>query len=195
MRHDRFARPGMAVLVLCLSLPLPSCAHRTQQGGCGRSIDADVATARHRLTKGQLDEAQLYIEGVLACPGATESLALLGVAYEIYENLGRLGEAWSVARRAEDLSRSMSPEVAADAQGRLLRFRRTYALLDTTAAGVPRNVSYAGPTVDDATAAQVDAARTGEAAQVDSQRWGYWFFPGTYVVDGETRELRPLEAQ
>lgn len=185
------ARPRIVAVVLCVLVLAGGCAHVTGQGsGCGRSVEADVATARARLGKGQLDEALLYVEGVLACPGATEAPELLVVAYEVYEQLGRLGEAWSVARRAADLARGRGAEET-EATARLDRFRKAYALLIAGAAGAPKQVDYLGPSIDDATAAQLDAARGGEAAQIEAGLWGYWFFPGRYRVEGVDVELVP----
>lgn len=160
---------------------------------CSRSVVGDSETARARLDSGRVDEALLYVTGLADCPAALAFPSYLSVAMDVYEELGRLNEAWSVARlqmrlAADRGERDLEERVSA----RLARFKEHYALV--RASGVnrePPSIRYAGPVEDEATTQQLRAVAEGRGVWVDDTTFGYWLFPGRYEIDGEATVLKP----
>ena len=157
---------------------------------CGRSVAGDVATARARLDAGRTGDALLYVEGLAACPEAMGSARFLQVALDVYEEAGRLNEAFSAGIVAQELLAAEDPARARLAE-RLGSFPQRYALLTSPRDGRSGpELEFAGPIEDAATQGQVEAVRAGRGVTMPDGTRGYWLLPGSYRLAGQALTLR-----
>lgn len=187
---------GVAFVVGALLLPgCPRGGTTTSGSGspCARSIDGDLATARSRLDKGRVDDAVLYVDALVGCPGVLESPRFLQVALDVYEEVGRLNEAWSVGSVA--LVEIPDGEPARDRIiERLAAFESRYALLVSPRDGRGGlTIEHTGPVTDAATEHQLKAVRMGRGVLLDAGQRGFWLFPGGYRIEGEEMTLKAGE--
>lgn len=163
---------------------------------CERSVEADVETARGRLRDGHLERALLYVEALAPCPEAVASPAFLDLALDVYEETGRLNEAWNVARVKLDQVTTAQDEVGLQAVGdRMARFRSLYVLVEVAQDGRrPPVIRYAGPVQDEATGRQLKALEEERGVWISQGVVGFWLFPGRYDVDGQVHSLEPGQA-
>lgn len=194
------AREDATRALLVLALLLGACATTRGSPGdgppagpdpCARSVQADVETARGRLRDGRPDSALLYVEALADCPEAVAFAPYVDLALDVYEEVGRLNEAWNVARLRLDQSvGSGDPAAAAAVAARMERFRSRYVLLEVPQDGRrPPRLAYAGPVADAATRRQLAAVAEERGVWVADGVVGYWLLPGRYEVDGEPRML------
>jgi hypothetical protein len=162
------------------------------ESGCFRDVRGDLATIRARLEKGRPDEARVYVLGLEACPEALGSVIWHELAAETFEALGELNAAWSANTGALRLAEEQrdGPATGRIAEMRS-RFSSNYAqLLPLAGGGRPPEVRYAGPVVDDATRAQLGEIAAGRAVELAPGAWGFWIFPGSYLIDGRPWSLQ-----
>lgn len=160
---------------------------------CTRSVRGDAATAQGRLEKGRIGEALLYIEGLVGCEDAVSDARFLIVALDVYEESGRLNEAWSIGRLADE---RLSPDDPARARlaGRVASFEQTYALITSPRDGRGGlDVRFAGPVSDEATRVQTASARSGRGVLLEGGLRGFWLFPGRYRIEAADVQLAPGE--
>lgn len=158
---------------------------------CGRSVAGDTETARTRLERDRVDEAVLYVDGLIGCEDALAHAPFLDVAFAVYEELGRLNDAWNVA-----LIGTLRT-LPSQAEGRLWRqrsadFEGRYALILSPPdhrGGL--SIAYTGPALDEATAAQLAAVRAGDGVAMEGNLVGFWVYPATYRIEGQTLRLAP----
>ena len=203
MSHRNTGAPARHILlgaVLSLLLGVaPGCAKRqgptspasTSTAPCGRSVDGDIETARRRLEAARPTEAALYIEGLAACEEARQSTDYMLLAMDVFEELGRLNEAWSALRVALDLTAEADEDGAA-IHRRIEDFSSRYVFLSTPGdARRPPNVSYAGPMLDAAIQGQLSNIEEQRGTWRQDGRYGYWMYPGRYQIDGVELTVRP----
>ncbi len=186
MRCDRL----LLVILLCLAgCPKSGAATSGSIEPCTRSVAGDVATARARLDKGRVQDALLYVNALVACEEALTSPWFLELALDVYEEAGRLNEAWSVGAVA--LGRVPVDDPAhARLQEHVTAFEATYALIVSPRDGRDGpQIDHRGPVLDDATKAQLRAVRSGRGVMLDEGQRGYWVFPGSYVIEGREVSL------
>ena len=197
--------PGIGILVLAVTLV--ACV--TGKGGsggsggppaegvsaCERSVEADVETARGRLRDGRPDRALLYVQALAPCPEAVAFAPFLELALDVYEETGRLNEAWNIARLQHDRAVDAGDEAAArQVSERMQRFRTLYVLVEVAQDGRrPPLIRYAGPMQDDATSRQLAAMESERGVWMEGGVVGYWLYPGRYRVDGDERTLEAGE--
>ena len=150
-----------------------------------------METARGRLRDGRPDRALLYVEALVSCPEAVAYGPFIDLALDVFEETGRLNEAWNVARLRLDRATVVQDEAALRAVSeRMERFRGLYVLVQVDQDGRrPPKVRYAGPVRDEATGRQLQALDEERGVWVEQGVLGYWLYPGRYEVDGETRSL------
>ena len=175
----------------CPSVPAANSGNRNPvkgvPGPCDRSFAADAATARERLGRDRADDAVLYVDAVIVCPGALDSLPLLLAGFDVYEEVGRLNDAWRFGLRARELLPPGDANRIRLAE-QLDAFDDQYVLL-LAGQGELSDLGYAGPVPFAATARQVEEARTGQPVSLAGGRAGFWLFPGTYRLAGSAVRL------
>ncbi len=192
-------RPEVGLLLALVGLAIAGCATArggatsgppvADDAGCQRSVEADVETARGRLRDGRPERALLYVEALAACPEATAWPPFLELALDVYEETGRLNEAWSVARLRHEQAVSAEDEAAVRAVSeRMERFRSLYVVVLVAQDGRrPPRIRYAGPVQDAATRRLLEALDDERGVWVGPGLVGYWLYPGRYEVAGEVR--------
>ena len=113
----------------------------------------------------------------------------LELALDVYEETGRLNEAWSVARMRHEQAVSAEDEAAVRAVSeRMERFRSLYVVVLVAQDGRrPPRIRYAGPVQDAATRRLLEALDDERGVWVGPGLVGYWLYPGRYEVAGEVR--------
>jgi hypothetical protein len=163
------------------------------EAACERSVEADVETARGRMRDGRLDRALLYVEALAPCPGAVAYGPFLDLALDVYEETGRLNEAWNVSRVRLDRATLELDQAAEEAvRERMDRFRSLYVLIVVDQDGRrPPKVRYAGPVQDEATGRQLKALDDEKGVWIEQGVLGFWLYPGRYEVDDRATDLVP----
>lgn len=181
-------------LLLVVLLGLVGCprggANTSGTANCGRSVHGDVATARARLEKGRVTEALLYVDGLVGCDEALAAAPFLQLAMDVYEEAGRLNEAWSVGVVALERVPEGEP-----AHGRLLQritaFEAAYAVIVSPRDGRDGlRIDHRGPVADQANEGQLKAIRSGRGVLLGDGQRGYWLFPGSYLVEDKIAVLQ-----
>ncbi len=187
MRFD-----GLLLVVLLILAGCPrSSTTSSGSADCGRSVHGDVATARARLDKGRVEEALLYVDGLVLCDEALQSAPFLQLALDVYEEAGRLNEAWSVGQVA---LQQVVEEGAARSrlQERIASFAATYGLITSPRDGRGgMRIEHQGPVLDRATEGQLKAVRSGRGVILEEGLRGYWVFPGTYLIEEREAVINP----
>jgi len=101
---------------------------------CDRDLEADLLTIEDRLSKGRLDAARAYIEGLVQCPGGREDPRVMLSLAVVEEREGRLNESY----RAIELATAMAGMVglALDPYEKLrAEFQARWVALDDVLAG------------------------------------------------------------
>ena len=178
------------IVMLLLVLGCPRGGTATSGDPCRRSIDGDLSTAQSRLDKGRVAEAVLYVDALVGCNDALDSPRFLEVALDVYEEAGRLNEAWSVGSVA--LKHLAEAEPARQRLvARVEAFSGTYALIVSPRDGRDGlTIDHLGPVADKATEAQLRAVRSGRGVLLEGGQRGYWLFPGSYLIEGTEANLQ-----
>jgi len=110
---------------------------------------------------------------------------------DVFEELGRLNEAWNSLRQALQLS-SDNANIDPAFHERTEEFEGRYVFLATPQdVRRPPQVSYAGPMLDEAIQGQLADIENRRGTWRRDGRYGYWMYPGRYRVDGVELTLRP----
>ena len=162
------------------------------EAACERSVEADVETARGRMRDGRPDRALLYVEALAGCPEAVAYGPFLDLALDVFEETGRLNEAWNVARvRLDQATLEQDLDAERAVRERMDRFVALYVLVQVDQDGRrPPKVRYAGPVQDEATSRQLAALDAEKGVWIGQGVLGFWLYPGRYEVDDEVRDLQ-----
>jgi hypothetical protein len=153
-------------------------------------VSGDVATARARLDKGRVADALLYVDGLVGCDESLGSPRFLELALDVYEEAGRLNEAWSVGAVALEHVPDDEPALAR-LQERIATFSGSYALIVSPRDGRDGlQIDHLGPVAGQATRGQLGAVRSGRGVLLDAGQRGYWLFPGRYRIEGVEAVLK-----
>lgn len=179
----------MALIAVALLIGCPKTGTTTSGDPCARSIEGDLATARTRLDKGKPDQAALYIDALVGCDRALASPRFLEVALDVYEEAGRLNEAWSVGAVGMQQLDEAEPTRARLAD-RISAFEAAYAVIVSPRDGRDGlEIEHQGAVTDDGTKLQLKAVRSGRGVLLDGGHRGYWLYPGSYVIQGDAVAL------
>ena len=189
----RFDRSLLVVLLVLAGCPRGTSSTSGSADPCARSISGDLATARARLDKGRVAEAVLYVDALVGCDESLTSPRFLELALDVYEEAGRLNEAWSVGAVALEQVPGDEP-ARARLQERVTAFEATYALILSPRDGREGlQIEHRGPVGGEATQRQLRAVRSGRGVLLDGGQRGYWLFPGAYLIQGVETALEAGE--
>ena len=161
---------------------------------CDRDLEADLLTIEDRLTKGRLDAARAYIEGLVQCLDGREDPRVMLALAVVEEREGRLNESYRAIELATAMALNAGLELepyetlAAD-------FQTRWVALDLVAApgvtGRP-NVEHDGLVAEEATLLCLQEARDFiENSTDDAFPTTLWLVPGVYRIEGERVRLPP----